>query len=773
MIHFFVSTNFDTFGRINLKMKKIVLVIFILQSIFSANAQLPLIPAPAAITISGDSFILDNSTCFFSNDKNSFETDYLIGQFKWRTGIDLKVKSKNSKDQKAIQFIIEKNSKPEKESYHLIVSKNAIKISAKNSEGIFYGIQTLLQLINFGQTNSIKIPCLQIVDEPRYSWRGMHLDVSRHFFPKEFIKKYIDCIAMYKMNVFHWHLTDDQGWRIEIKKYPKLTEIGAWRKGSMVGAYSDNKFDTVKYGGFYSQEDIREIVNYAKLKHVTIVPEIEMPGHSLAALSSYPEFSCSGKPVDVGVSWGVENNVYCPSEQTFQFLENVLTEVMALFPSKYIHIGGDEVPKEEWKKSDLCKEVMKRENLKDEHELQSYFIRRIEKFVNAKGRQIIGWDEILEGGLAPNAAVMSWRGIDGGIAAAKQKHNVVMTPGGYCYFDHYQGNPQNEPLAIGGYTTVEKTYSYEPTPDTLTVDEQKYILGAQGNVWTEYIQTPEHVEYMSMPRMTALSEVLWSKKVDRNYTNFVKRLTQHFTLLDSLHINYAKSIYELKTIVKSNENNGLKLEISTPFDQSGIRFTTDGSIPTINSQKYFSPIFITESKTIKAAYFENEMLKGNPIERKFNFSLSTGKKIDLKNPPSEYYKGDGAFTLVNGINGDQAKHGFNWLGWSGKDLDAVVDFEKKESFSEINFQAVNKPESWIYLPKQILVFISNDGINFSNVSTLSTDEILKSGGKINIHFQKQESRFVKIVSECSGKIAEGKPGAGENAWMFIDEISIR
>ena len=443
-------------------MKKVLIVLFIIHFRFFAIAQLPLIPIPSIVNVSIDSFVLDKSTFVFSTDKKSFESKYLVEQLKIRTGIDLKFSDKKNKSAKHIYINLISNTETKTSTYNLSITKNNVNISAPNSEGIFYGIQTLLQLIDFNKSNSIKIPCVEITDNPRYSWRGMHLDVSRHFFPKEFIKKYIDCIAMYKMNVFHWHLTDDQGWRIEIKKYPKLTEIGAWRKGSMVGAYADNKFDTIKYGGFYTQDDIREIVNYAKLRHVTIVPEIEMPGHSLAALSSYPEYSCSGKPVDVGMSWGVENNVYCPSDETFQFLENVLTEVIDLFPSKYIHIGGDEVPKEEWVKSDLCKQIIKRENLKDEHELQSYFIRRIEKFVNSKGRQIIGWDEILEGGLAPNAAVMSWRGIDGGIAAAKQKHQVVMTPGGYCYFDHYQGNPQNEPLAIGGYTTVEKTYLYEP-----------------------------------------------------------------------------------------------------------------------------------------------------------------------------------------------------------------------------------------------------------------------------------------------------------------------
>ena len=751
-------------------MKKIVAFIFLVVFTISLKAQLPLIPKPNSIKPSVGYFVINKSTGLFSDKVASFEMKYLNDELFLRTGI--KLHSSNSKSN-SIKLIIHKNVDSLSDSYQLEVSKNGITISANNNAGVFYGIQTLLQLINFDKKQSLKIQYVEIDDTPRYSWRGMHLDVSRHFFPKNFIKKYIDCIAMYKMNVFHWHLTDDQGWRIEIKKYPKLTEVGAWRKGSMVGAYSEQKFDTIQYGGFYSQDDIREIVNYATLRHVTIVPEIEMPGHSLAALSAYPEFSCSGKPVNVGVSWGVENNVYCPSDETFKFLENVLSEVMELFPSKYIHIGGDEVPKNEWVISPLCKDVIRRENLKDEHELQSYFIKRIEKFVNSKGRQIIGWDEILEGGLAPNAAVMSWRGIEGGIAAAKQKHNVVMTPGGYCYFDHYQGNPQNEPLAIGGYTTVEKTYSYEPTPDTLTVDESKYILGAQGNVWTEYISTTKHLEYMSVPRMTALAEVLWSKKEQRNYTDFVSRLTLHFKLLDSLKINYSKSIYELTTKSIANENNnGLKLVITTPFDTTAIRYTTDGSVPNFKSLKYVKPLIINESKMVKAAYFENGKMKGNPVERKFNLSLSTGKKIELVNQPSEYYKGNGAFTLVDGVNGDPLKHGFNWLGWSGRNMDAVIDLGKTESFSEINLTAVNKPESWIYLPKQILVYISNDGVDFIKVATQSEEVIQKSNGKIKIGCGNIQSRYVKVVAECLGKIAEGMPGAGENAWLFIDEISI-
>ena len=345
---------------------------------------------------------------------------------------------------------------------------------------------------------------------------------------------------MYKMNTFHWHLTDDQGWRIEIKKYPKLTEIGAYRNGSMVGHYSDQKFDDKRYGGFYTQDDIKEIVAYANQRHITVVPEIEMPGHAVAALAAYPEYSCTGGPFEVGKIWGVLDDVFCPKDETFTFLENILSEVIDLFPSKYIHIGGDECPKVRWKACPKCQQRMKTENLKDEHELQSYFIQRIEKFVNAKGRKIIGWDEILEGGLAPNAAVMSWRGTEGGIAAAKEKHYVVMSPGSHCYFDHYQGEPKNEPIAFGGYTPVEKVYSFNPTPKELSADEAQYILGAQANLWTEYIETPSHVEYMIFPRMLALSEVVWGTSNPEKLADFQNRMIQHFDIFDKKGINYSK-----------------------------------------------------------------------------------------------------------------------------------------------------------------------------------------------------------------------------------------
>ena len=368
----------------------------------------------------------------------------------------------------------------------------------------------------------------------------MHLDVARHFMPVEFIKRYIDLMAMHKMNRFHWHLTEDQGWRIEIKQYPRLTEVGAWRDSTLVGHYGSGVYDGERHGGFYTQEEVREVVAYAQERFITVIPEIEMPGHSSAALAAYPELGCEPeKKYHVQSTWGVFEDIYCPSETTFTFLENVLTEVMALFPSEYIHIGGDEAPKDAWRKSELAQQVIQREGLADEHELQSYFIRRIEKFLNKHGRQIIGWDEILEGGLAPNATVMSWRGIQGGIEAARQQHNVIMTPGSHCYLDHYQANPDTEPLAIGGFTTLEKTYSYEPTPAELSEEEARYILGAQGNIWTEYMHSGEKVEYMAYPRATALAEVVWSPKEKRNWTDFWRRLQTHFKRLDALGVNYA------------------------------------------------------------------------------------------------------------------------------------------------------------------------------------------------------------------------------------------
>ncbi len=509
------------------------------------------IPKPSKIEMLTGKFLVNTNTRIVGSEALKNEGELLASMLSGATGESISFSSEGKGN---IALKLDDTIKNE-EGYALHVTFDKIEISGKNAIGVFYGIQTLRQLMpasieaKDGNLKELTIPAVEIKDAPRFKYRGMHLDVGRHLFPAEFIKKYIDLIAMHKMNTFHWHLTEDQGWRLEIKKYPKLTEIGAWRKETLVGHGAtkklDRKYDGKKYGGFYTQEEVKEIVAYAATKHVTVIPEIELPGHSLAAIAAYPELGNTGEQYEVGTRWGVYDEIYAPSEKTFQFLEDVLTEVIELFPSKLIHIGGDEAPKTQWENSKLAQEVIKREGLKDEHELQSYFIKRIEKFLNSKGRHIIGWDEILEGGLAPNAAVMSWRGTEGGIAAAKQKHDVVMTPGHSVYFDHYQTeDKENEPLAIGGKTTVADVYAYEPMPEELTAEEKQYILGAQANVWTEYMKTTDHVEYMILPRMSALSEVVWSSKENRNWEDFSVRLNTFKDRFDALGLNYGKHTFK-------------------------------------------------------------------------------------------------------------------------------------------------------------------------------------------------------------------------------------
>ena len=753
-----------------MKCKIFFFAVFSVCLTFGQN-PINVIPKPVKTTAINNKFSLNPKTVIVANNTNSFEVQFLKESIKQQTGLELTTKNSH-KIGSRIHLILEPESQfPNKEAYQLNILGDRAVIYASSNQGLFYGIQTLLQLIPFTtNVSEIKLDNLMMDDVPKFQWRGMHLDVSRHFFSKEFIKKYIDYLAMYKMNTFHWHLTDDQGWRIEIKKYPKLTEVGAWRNGSMIGHYTDQTFDDIRYGGFYTQEEIKEIVAYAKERHITVVPEIEMPGHALAALASYPEFSCTGGPFEVGKSWGVFDDVFCPKDETFTFLENILTEVMALFPSEYIHIGGDECPKVRWKSCPKCQKRIKDEKLKDEHELQSYFIQRIEKFVNSKGRKIIGWDEILEGGLAPNAAVMSWRGTEGGIAAAKQKHFVVMSPGSHCYFDHYQGEPKNEPIAFGGYTNVEKVYSFNPIPKELSEEESKYILGAQANVWTEYINTSEHVEYMVFPRIAALSEVLWGTSNSNEYKVFETRLIQHFERYEKKGINYSKAIFEVTSKVQPAEN-GVAFELKS-VNPSGIKYTTNGSEPNANSISYEKPILVTKNQTIKAAYFENGKAKSATIEQPFFITKSTGKKIELEHQPHENYGIGGSFTLVDGMKGNPSKFGRDWLGFWGKDLNATIDLGKSETISKISINTLLSEGSWIYYPKEIQFLVSNDGINYQSIQIISQKEIETKKGKVVIEFPKLKAKFIKIVAKNNGIIADGKPGAGSNSWLFVDEISV-
>jgi hexosaminidase len=491
------------------------------------------------------------------------------------------------------------------ESYRLDVTPRGVAITAPRAAGLFYGLQTLRALLEAerartaastgASTAAATLRGIRIADAPRFSYRGMHLDVGRHFAPVPFVKRYIDLMSRYKFNTFHWHLTEDQGWRIEIKKYPRLTEIGGCRKETQLGR-NRNPYvgDSIRYCGFYTQDQIRDVVAYAKDRHITVIPEIEMPGHSVAALAAYPELGCKPGPYDVRTTWGVDENILCPKEETFTFIENVLTEVMALFPSQYIHIGGDEAPKTVWQASQIAQDVIKRENLKDEHELQSYFIRRVEKFLNAHGRRIIGWDEILEGGLAPNATVMSWRGISGGIAAARANHDVVMTPTSNTYLDYNQGDPRFESIYMGARLPLMTVYAYEPIPDSLTAEQGKHVLGTQGQMWTEYMQTTRDMEYMAFPREMAIAEVAWSPKAAKSWDSFRGRLLPRLLALDRLGVNYrfpgVEKGLEKNQVVATDT---LTLELSSAIPEAEVRYTLDGSEPTITSTKYTGPLHLT------------------------------------------------------------------------------------------------------------------------------------------------------------------------------------
>ncbi|WP_294225536.1 family 20 glycosylhydrolase [uncultured Chryseobacterium sp.] len=751
-------------------MQRFLLICSVLLSgLFFAQNRLNLIPYPQKVELLKGEFTIPGK---FKLDQNlsRLETEYFKKQF--RDVFTFGIGKKETAHLVNVPFSAPSKRNPEnEEKYAIEISPRQIIISSNTKQGYFLALQTLIQLFR-QYKDSGKIPAMKIEDEPKFAWRGMHLDVSRHFFTVEEVKQYIDYLAIYKLNTFHWHLTDDQGWRIEIKKYPKLTQIGSKRKESMIGAYVDNTFDGKPYGPyFYTQDQIRDVVKYAQDRHITVVPEIEMPGHALAALSAYPELACTKGPFEPATKWGVFDDVFCPKEETFTFLENVLNEVMQLFPSQYIHIGGDECPKTRWKECARCQELIKKYNLKDEHGLQSYFIQRIEKYVNSKGRKIIGWDEILEGGLAPNAAVMSWTGIKGGVEAAKSGHFAVMTPGAYCYFDHYQGDPATEPNAFGGFTPLDKVYSYQPVPEELNVTQSKYILGVQANLWTEYILDFKQVQYMIFPRMLALSEVAWGTSDAKNYKEFERRVINEFETLDKMSVHYARSIYNINGKVMAADN-GIAYELSTSQSPSGVRYTVNGADPSAASPAYTNPIPVQKSMTIKSAYFENRQLKSAISSQDFTVSKTTGKKITLEQQPNENYSFGGAFTLVDGIIGNQRQLGKTWLGFQGKDVVATIDFGQLTPFSEVYFNTLDNKGSWIHFAKSAHVFVSDNGTDFRMIKEIGKDEILVAKGKIRLQLGNQKAKYLKIKIENAGIIPPGNPGADSQAWLFVDEIGV-
>jgi hexosaminidase len=516
-----------------------------------------IIPKPVELVILNGGFTVNEKTVLLVSPldaQTEVAADFLATMLRKSASVEMPVSEGKREGRNRIMMLIDTSLTVGEEGYTLEVTSRNIILRAPSSAGLFYGVQTIRQLLPpqvetgdglAGEIHPV-VPACVITDEPRFKYRGMHLDVSRHFFTVDEVKRYLDIMALHKFNTFHWHLTDDQGWRIEIKKYPKLTTVGSRRSETLVGhgRRPPFKYDGEPYGGFYSQDDIREIVRYASERFITVIPEIEMPGHATAAVASYPVFSCTAEQIEVATRWGVFDDVFCAGKDTvFAFLEDVLDEVMDMFPSEYIHVGGDECPKTRWQHCPLCQERIRKEGLKDEHELQSWFITRMEKYINAHGRKLIGWDEILEGGLAPEATVMSWRGVTGGIAAAKMGHDVIMTPSTYVYLDYYQSEPQGEPLAIGGYLPLEKVYSYEPLPQELDAEEQKHILGLQGNVWTEYIPTEEHLEYMAFPRAFAIAETGWTPVMKKDFEEFLARFTVLRERYDLMNLNYFKGEY--------------------------------------------------------------------------------------------------------------------------------------------------------------------------------------------------------------------------------------
>lgn len=599
-------------------MKKIAQLLFILillfpfvscKNEFNAETDYSLIPHPYSLREGSQAFTLNGETRILISGDDIAGSAKILQEYIEELA-ELKLDIILQEEAKSLQNVIllstiSREERLGTEGYRMQVDRDKVLITSNDVDGIFYGVQTVFQLFEIqnleDSSTDLVIPAMRIWDEPRFSYRGMHLDVARHFFDVDFVKRYLDLMAYYKFNTFHWHLTEDQGWRIEIKKYPKLTELGAWR----------TEKDGSRYGGFYTQDEIKEVVAYAKKLHITIIPEIEMPGHSRAALAAYPELSCTGKLQEVPNNWGVFKDIYCAgNDKTFEFIEDVLDEIIDLFPGSYIHIGGDEAPKDRWEECDKCQARMKKEGLENEHELQSYFIKRIDAYLTSKGKKLMGWDEILEGGLAKNATVMSWRGMSGGIAAARQGNQVVMTPGTHCYFDHYQADRAFEPKAIGGYTSLKKVYEFEPVPEDLFTEQKSLILGAQGNVWTEYMHTTDYVEYMILPRMLALSEVLWGKEDSKNWSAFLERLQDHFSLFEKKGYRYSKGTYRLQfeTSFDSVENQK-KVEILSEQYQAKIYYALNGLEPDTTSSFYEGLIPISEQDSIiRAGIFENGKL---------------------------------------------------------------------------------------------------------------------------------------------------------------------
>lgn len=751
----------------------------------TANTSIYIIPEPVDIVQNEGVFSLDRGSTYQIEGVDS--QDVIIATI--CEGMDKNFGLRCAEGSGAITFQL--NEQEDKtlgsEGYTLDVTSKHIVITANTTSGLFYGYQTLLQLspedISTKAYTTIDIPCVFITDYPRFEWRGTHLDVCRHYFDIPFIKKYIDILAMHKINKFHWHFTDDHGWRMEVDKYPALTEIGAWSvdrtKEPWGEALPPQKGEKATYGGYYTKEQMKEIVEYAKARNIDVIPEIEMPGHSSAILAAYPELSCENDEgeeyfVQIGPYWPPVAILCAGQDKVIDFMKDIIDEVIEIFPYEYIHVGGDEAIKTNWERCPLCQKRIKEEGLKDEAELQSWFMHEIEKHIISRGKKMIGWDEILEGGLSPTSTVMSWRGEDGGIAAAQSGNDVIMTPNTYCYLDYYQADPITEPLSIGGYIPLEKAYQFDPVPSLLNEEEAKFIKGGQCNMWTEFINTPDHVEYMLLPRLSAISEAVWSPKEVKSWSNFQDKIESILIRYEALGYNYCKGEYKPTISSTSTEDGKLLITMTAEKKQWPIHYTTDGSTPITSSPVYKEPFVIDKSTMIKAAVAVDGKVRPNVAAADLIISKLTGKNITISPTPSYKYAAKMEKTINDGEFGGLSFTNGKWIGFQDKEITVEID-NNGETFNKLFINTLISQPNWIMLPEVVEIYTSEYNNNYTKVGVIEIPAAEQIEGehsrKIEYTFENGISpKYIKVIIKNLEGLPQWHASAGESPWIFIDEI---
>lgn len=775
--------------------------IFILLSIICAASSccpekntINVVPYPNDVTMKYGSIDVTGATFHISEVLDEASKAYIkefADQLSLVSGVESAIVSDNSREGFTFALVQDLG----KEAYTLKINGKTVDVKAGGLNGFVYAIQTLKQMLPaeiFGTETvsglSWTLPRCTIKDEPRFGYRGMHMDVSRHFFDMDMVKKYLDIMTIHKLNTLHWHLTDDQGWRIEIKKYPKLTEVGSIRKKTIIGhIFESDEYDHTPYGEgcFFTQDQIREIIAYAAARGITIIPEIDLPGHMLAALAAYPELGCTGGPYDVWGDWGIANEVLCAGkEETMVFLENVLSEVADLFPSEYFHIGGDECPKVYWEECPHCQAKIKElglkddENFKAEHYLQSYVMKRMTEFLGTKGKKVIGWDEILEGDVADDAIVMSWRGVAGGLQAVKLGHDVIMTPNTYYYLDYYQTlDKANEPLAIGGYLPVEKCYSYEPFVEGMTDEHKSHILGVQANLWTEYIATDEHLQYMLLPRMAALSEVQWCQPEVKDWERFLDSADDFCAIYDKAGYNYAKHIFQITGSSAINKEKACVEAVLKIQGDIDIHYTFDGSEPTPDSPVYSGPLEINESGILKAKAFREGMVT-KTFTREFTGHKAMGRPVTLGTQPHGNYIYGAPDHLTDGIAGKDTYTSGDWAGWYNGPFVATVDMKGRGEYSSVTIGTFVFKHDWIFNPADMKIEVSHDGKEFLKVaeSTYETIPNYDDGNgrqEYTLEFPATDARFIRVTANTVTPIPEWHSGSGKPGFLFVDEIIVK